>query len=374
MKEKDFQHVVYLSGIIDKDSLSANSFSCRFLGHKLSQEAYPLTTLKTDIIIGFGSASFETIRDLVEKLPHINTPNWRKMKLQPMGFDNVLDCFIKTIDNGKTFNRNFNILVPENMTYKELLLEFRKARNLKRFILNVSLMTPKLFSYWLYFVNSTYFKFAFALVDSIKAENLCRKPEIFKIINIKPIRHQKVLKKTLSKIVGNRYSSSGKDSPISSALNVNISEFLDVPTFGCFRDKRTQRISNKQECIDRIWRIGGKVGWYYANTLWNLRGFIDKLFGGVGLRRGRIQEDKLCAGDTIDCWRVLYANNEEGRLLLFSEMKLPGEAWLEFKVKYNRLEQTATFRPNGIWGRIYWYAVFPFHDFIFKGMLNNLAK
>ena len=251
---------------------------------------------------------------------------------------------------------------------------FVKIRKLKRFIFKMPLMTPKLFSYWLYFGTSTSLKLAFALVDSMKVENVCRKPEILKIINIKPIRYQKVLKKTLSKIVRNRFSSGGKGSPISSPLNVNISEFLHVPTFGCFRDKRTHRISNKQECIDRIWRIGGHVGWYYANTLWNLRGSIDKLFGGVGLCRGRTQENKLCAGDTIDFWRVLYANNEEGRLLLFSGMKLPGEAWLEFKVKGNHLEQTATFRPKGIWGRIYWYAVFPFHCLIFKGMLNNLAK
>ena len=160
-----------------------------------------------------------------------------------------------------------------------------------------------------------------------------------------------------------------KDTPY-----VNISEFLHVPIFGCFRDKRTNQISNKQECIDRIWRIGGQVGWYYANFLWELRGFIDKFFGGVGLRKGKTQKDKICVGDIIDFWRVLYANHEEGRLLLFAEMKLPGKAWLEFNVKGNHLEQTATFRPKGIWGRIYWYAAFPFHDFIFKGMITNLTK
>ena len=156
--------------------------------------------------------------------------------------------------------------------------------------------------------------------------------------------------------------------------NANFSDFIYVPILDCFRDKRTHRISNKQECIDRIWCIGGQVGWYYTNVLWELRGFMDKLVGGVGLRRGRTQKGMLCAGDTIDFWRVLYANKEEGRLLLFAEMKLPGEAWLEFKVRSNNLEQTTTFRPKGIWGRIYWYAVFPLHDFIFTGMLNNLAK
>ena len=156
-------------------------------------------------------------------------------------------------------------------------------------------------------------------------------------------------------------------------LNVNISDFIRVPILDCFRDKRTRRISNKEKCIDRIWCIG-QVSWYYANVLWAIRGYIDKLIGGHGLRRGRTQKGIICAGDTIDFWHVLYANKKEGRLLLFAEMKLPGEAWLEFKVRGNNLEQTATFRPKGIWGRIYWYAVYPLHNFIFKGMINNLAK
>ncbi len=156
--------------------------------------------------------------------------------------------------------------------------------------------------------------------------------------------------------------------------NVNISDFIRVPILDCFQDKRTRRISNKQECIDRIWCIGGQVGWYYAKVLWELRGYIDKLVGGDGLRIGRTQKGIIRAGDTIDFWHVLYANKEEGRLLLFAEMKLPGEAWLEFKVSGNNLEQTATFRPKGIWGHIYWYAVLPLHNFIFRGMIINLAK
>ena len=374
MKDKDLKHVIYLSGITNEDSLSAHLSSRRTVEHELGQGTYPLTTLRAGIIIGSGSASFEIIRDLVEKLPLMITPRWLNTKCQPIGVDNVLDCLVKSLGNKKTYNQNFDIGGPEIMTYKEILLGFAKARNLKRLIFTVPIMTPKLSSYWLYFVTSTSFKLASALVSSMKNEMVCRDLELLKIIKIKPIKYHDALKKTLSEIVENRIVSSWKDSRISSAFNVNISEFLQVPVFGCFQDKRIHQISNKQDCINRIWCIGGQRGWYYADVLWKLRGFIDKLFGGVGLRRGRTQEHILHVGDAIDFWRVLYSGKEEGRLLLFAEMKLPGEAWLEFKVLGNYLEQTATFRPKGVLGRLYWYAVSPFHGFIFKGMLNNLTR
>ena len=130
---------------------------------------------------------------------------------------------------------------------------------------------------------------------------------------------------------------------------------------------------NKEDCIEKIWSIGGQTGWYYGDWLWKIRGFIDRLVGGVGLRRGRTNSDSLQAGDALDFWRVLYADKNEARLLLFAERKLPGEAWLEFKIVDNTLIQTATFRPLGLLGRIYWYAVLPFHGFFFKGMLKKLT-
>ena len=373
MKGKDVRHVVYLSGITNEDSLSAHLSSRRTVEHELGLGSYPLTTLRAGIIIGSGSASFEIIRDLVEKLPIMITPKWLNTRCQPIGVDNVLDCLVKTLGNEKTYDQNFDIGGPEIMTYRQILLGFAQVRNLKRAIITVPIMTPKLSSYWLYFVTSTSFKLASALVSSMKVEVVCRDLKLLEILNVEPINYHEALKRTLSEIVENRIVSSWKDSLISSAFNLNISEFLQVPVFGCFRDQRSHQILNKKECVDRIWRIGGQRGWYYANAPQN-HGCHDKLFGGVGLRRGRTQEDTLHVGDAIDFWRVLYADKEEGRLLLFAEMKLPGEAWLEFKVKGTYLEQTATFRPKGVWGRLYWYAVFPFHGFIFKGMLNNLTK
>ncbi|MFP4047469.1 MAG: DUF2867 domain-containing protein [Bacteroidales bacterium] len=139
-------------------------------------------------------------------------------------------------------------------------------------------------------------------------------------------------------------------------------------------DKRTRKIYDREHCIKKIWSIGGKNGWYYGNWLWEVRGFLDKIAGGVGLRRGRTNQEVIEAGDTLDFWRVLYANRQEGRLLLFAEMKLPGEAWLEFKITGDTLVQTATFRPLGLTGRLYWYAVYPLHGLIFNGLIKKLTE
>ena len=157
-------------------------------------------------------------------------------------------------------------------------------------------------------------------------------------------------------------------------MTFEVSDFIEVPTFGCFIDKRKREIKNQETCLNKIWSIGGETGYYYGNFLWRFRGFLDKLVGGVGLRRGRTNINTINIGDSVDFWRVLYADKNEGRLLLFAEMKLPGEAWLEFRVNGNQLEQTATFRPLGIWGRLYWYSVLPLHGLIFKGMLKNLTR
>ena len=147
-----------------------------------------------------------------------------------------------------------------------------------------------------------------------------------------------------------------------------------MPTFGCFKDIREKAFVDRDDCVNKIWNIGGMNGWYYGNWLWRTRGFLDKLAGGVGLRRGRTSDNTLNAGDAVDFWRVLYADKSEGRLLLYAEMKLPGDAWLEFRIVENKLIQTSTFRPLGLIGRLYWFTVLPLHKIIFKGMLKKLTK
>jgi uncharacterized protein YbjT (DUF2867 family) len=368
------KHVVYLSGIVNEDALSKHLSSRKNVEVELKKGTYHLTTLRAGIIIGSGSASFEIIRDLVEKLPIMITPKWLNTRCQPIGIVNVIEFLSKAIFNEKVFDQNFDIGGPDVLTYKEMLLGFAQSRNLKRKIIVVPVMTPRLSSYWLYFVTTTSYKLAVSLVNSMKVEVVCRDNSINSILNIKPMGYMEALNRAFAKIENNSILSSWKDSYASSGIDFDISEFIEVPTFGCFVDKRKLEFADKQETINRIWSIGGETGWYYGNWLWKLRGLLDKLWGGVGLRRGRTSITSINAGDTLDFWRVLYADRDKGRLLLFAEMKLPGEAWLEFKIVDNQLYQTATFRPLGVLGRLYWFSVLPFHGFIFNGMLRALAR
>jgi uncharacterized protein YbjT (DUF2867 family) len=374
VNETSAKQVIYLSGIVNDKSLSKHLSSRKKVEDVLNKGSFATTTLRAGIIVGSGSASFEIIRDLVNKLPIMITPKWLNTKCQPIAINDVLEILSKSLLNPLTYNQSFDIGGPDILTYKEMLLAFAKAKNLKRYIITVPVMTPKLSSYWLYFVTSTSYKLASALVSSMKVEVICRDTKINGVLNVKPMTYEKALSKALIKIDEDNIVSSWKDSLISGRFTSNISEYLKVPKKDCFIDRRKKQIENRDYTIEKIWSIGGETGWYYGDWLWGLRGFIDKLFGGVGSRRGRTNKHDIHSGDALDFWRVLYANKEEGKLILFAEMKLPGEAWLEFKIINNTLYQSATFRPKGFWGKLYWYSVLPFHGFIFEGMLNKLIK
>jgi uncharacterized protein YbjT (DUF2867 family) len=374
INKTNVKQVVYLSGIVNETQLSKHLSSRKNVEAELGKGKYSLTTLRAGIIIGSGSASFEIMRDLVEKLPLMITPKWLMTKCQPIGISDVIKILSKVVLNTKTYNKDFDIGGPDILSYKEMLIEFGRIRNLKRYIYIVPVMTPKLSSYWLYFVTSTSYKLAIALVNSMKIEVICRNNDINKILNIETENYKKAVEGAFSKIERNEVVSSWKDAFISSDFSSNISDFIKVPSFGCFVDHRVKEFKDRDACIDKVWSIGGEKGWYYGNWLWKFRGFIDKLAGGVGLRRGRTSPNNLNVGDALDFWRVLYANKEEGRLILYAEMKLPGEAWLELKTVDDKLSLTATFRPLGLKGRIYWYSVLPFHGYIFKGMISKLTS
>jgi len=368
------KQVIYLGGIVNDESLSKHLLSRKKVEDILNTGKFATTTLRAGIIVGSGSASFEIIRDLVNKLPIMITPKWLNTKCQPIAISDVLDFLLKSLKNPFLYNKSLDIGGPDVITYKEMLLGFAKAKNLKRWIFTVPIMTPKLSSYWLYFVTSTSYKLATALVSSMKVEVICKDNEINDFFGTTPMSYEQAISRALIKVKEDKVASSWKDSLISGRFNSNISKFLKVPKKDCFIDRRKKEIENRDFTIEKIWSIGGETGWYYGDWLWNLRGFIDQLFGGVGSRRGRTNKHEIHSGDALDFWRVIYANKEEGKLVLYAEMKLPGEAWLEFKIINDTLYQAATFKPNGFWGKIYWYSVLPFHGFIFQGMLDKLIQ
>jgi len=370
----EIKQVIYLSGITNDTKLSKHLLSRKNVEKTLSSDNYVLTTFKAGIIVGSGSSSFEIIRDIVEKLPFMIAPKWLNTKTQPLGIRDVLAFLHKALFKKELFNTSYDIFGPEIMTYKEMLLQFAEFRKLKRTIVTVPVMTPKLSSYWLYFVTSTSYKLASSLVNSMGVEVIGNKSNINQLLEIEPMSYKKALELAFKKIEQNSIISSWKDSYVSSKLKGFLHEFIKVPEYGCFKDFKKRKVKDKKIVLNRIWAIGGNTGWYYGTFLWKIRGFMDQFFGGAGLRRGRRHPTELNVGDALDFWRVIYADKEQGKLLLYAEMIMPGEAWLEFKIKDEILYQTATFRPHGLAGRMYWYSVMPFHWFVFNGMINNINK
>jgi uncharacterized protein YbjT (DUF2867 family) len=368
------KQLIFLSGIVNDEKLSKHLTSRKNVEDILSHGNYNFTALRAGIIVGSGSASFEIIRDLVEKLPVMLTPKWVLTKSQPIAVKDVISYLSLSLLNEETYNKSFDIGGPDILTYKEMLLRFAKIRKLKRYIITIPVMTPRLSSYWLYFVTAISYKLAINLVNSMKVEVICKPNNLSQLLNIKPTSYDDAIRNAFTKIEHNEITSSWKDSIISSQFDSNLSHYITVPEFGCFKDSRKILIKNREAVLEKIWAIGGDTGWYYADWMWRARGFLDKLVGGVGLRRGRTNKTSLNSGDALDFWRVILADKNAGRLLLYAEMKLPGEAWLEFRISDDFLYQTATFRPKGLSGRLYWYLLKPFHNIIFKKMLESIGK
>jgi uncharacterized protein YbjT (DUF2867 family) len=380
LEQTSCRQIIYLTGIVNNDKLSDHLESRHEVEQVLNDSSIPLTALRAGIIIGSGSASFEIIRDLVEKLPLMVAPKWLNTRCQPIAIRDVIQFLTGVILREDCYNKNFDIGCHEVLTYREMLLGYAEVRNLQRYIFTVPVMTPRLSSYWLYFVTSTTYELAVNLVDSMKIDVICRDQNLADMLDIDPIPYKQAVELAFDKIQQHMVASSWKDSLISSSSKGTLSRYMEVPEYGCFEDKKQLAITNNSE--EQVWEnimaIGGERGWYYGNFLWKIRGYMDKLFGGIGLRRGRRDPYQVNSGDALDFWRVLVADEEEKRLLLYAEMKLPGEAWLQFRIVDNKgkklIRQKATFRPFGIMGRLYWYLVLPFHFFVFNGMIRNIEK
>ncbi|MDZ7774087.1 MAG: SDR family oxidoreductase [Balneolaceae bacterium] len=368
------RQVIYLGGIVNSKKLSPHLRSRKRVEEELGRGGYGLTTLRAGIIVGSGSASFEIIRDLVEKLPVMIAPRWLDTSTQPIAIRNVIQFLAGVLGMEASYGRSYDIGGPEVLTYREMLEQFAEERGLKRTIITLPVLTPRLSSYWLYFVTSTSYRLAVNLVDSMKVEVVGEQNELHELLGIELITYRQALALAFDRLEQKDVLSSWTDARSSETLRGGVSRLAEVPVYGCFKDRQRFETDDPRSARDRVWNIGGETGWYYANGLWALRGFLDKLAGGVGLQRGRRGSRELQAGDALDFWRVLYADREEGRLLLYAEMKMPGEAWLEFELSGSELRQTATFRPRGVWGRLYWYLLLPFHVFIFRGLARRIAQ
>ncbi|MBE9584878.1 SDR family oxidoreductase [Mucilaginibacter sp. JRF] len=379
LNKTNCRQVIFLSGIVNDDNLSKHLLSRKNVEDVLQEGKAPVTVLRASIIIGSGSSSFEIIRDLTEKLPLMTVPKWVNTRCQPIGIRDVLGYLEGVILNEKALGKTFDIGGPDVLSFKEMMLRYAKVRGFKRTMITIPFLSPKLSSYWLYFVTSINYSLANSLVQSMKNETIMRNHNIDDVVPRQCLTYEQSLELAFEKIEQNSIVSSWKD-----ALNYGYlkSEFMDqikVPQNGTLEYKVKLPFEVDSDKVEKnIWAIGGDRGWYYWDWIWSIRGFLDKMFGGVGSRRGRTSGSSVEPGDVIDFWRVLLADKLNKRLLLYAEMKLPGEAWLEFKIIDRKgkkfLSQIATFRPNGVWGRAYWYMMWPFHLFIFNGMAKQIVQ
>ena len=375
------RQVIYLSGIANDRDLSVHLRSRRAVETVLGKaRTAQLTVLRASIIIGSGSASFEIIRDLVEKLPVMITPRWLNSRCQPIGIRDIMHYLMSVLDNRDCLGKAFDVGGPDVLTYRQMLLGLAAERGYKRWIMTVPVLTPRLSSWWLYLVTSTTFSLAQSLVESLKNDTVCDPAKsISGAVPHECMNYRSALALAFQRIEQNEVVSSWADALSSGTMRQNYMDAIQIPKKGLFFDRQVLPFRRPApEVLDNIWRIGGDRGWYKTDWLWRLRGFLDKAVGGVGLRRGRRSPNRLRAGDPLDFWRVLVADRAGQRLLLYAEMKLPGEAWLQFRILdqpdgSHAVEQLAAYRPRGLAGRLYWYAVLPFHGIIFKGMVKNLV-
>ncbi|GAB1450125.1 SDR family oxidoreductase [Draconibacterium sp.] len=305
------KQVIYLSGISNENKLSKHLQSRRKVEDILKSDKYALTVLRAGIIVGSGSASFEIIRDLVEKLPVIIAPKWVLTKAQPISIRDIISYLKGVLFHDACLNQVFDIGGPEILTYKDMMLQYARVRKLKRRLYTTSLITPKISSYWLFFITSVSYKLAISLVDSMKMEVVCNDNRLENMLHVNPISYEQAIKNAFLKIKQNLVLSSWRDSIISSSLGLSLSDFIEVPNFGCYKNEKKIQVTDTEKVIRNIWTIGGDKGYYYANWLWKTRGFFDQMFGGVGLLRGRRSPKEIQPGDALDFWRVLYASREK---------------------------------------------------------------
>jgi uncharacterized protein YbjT (DUF2867 family) len=374
-RDSGVRRIVYLGGLGSGPSLSPHLASRQEVGRILRESGVPAIEFRASIIIGSGSLSFEMIRALVDRLPLMVTPRWVGIRSQPIAIEDVIAYLAAALDAQLEGSAVIEIGGADQVSYREIMQEYGRQRGLKRLMIPVPVLTPRLSSLWLGLVTPVYAGVGRALIDSIPHETVVRDNLAQGLFDIQPrgIRDsiRRALRNEDREMAATRWSDA-------------LSSRAPTRTWGGVRfgsrliDSRSARVPcGPEEAFRPIRRVGGRTGWYYANWLWRLRGFLDLLVGGAGLRRGRRDPERLLPGDTVDFWRVEAV--EPDRLLrLAAEMKLPGRAWLQFEVeedgKYSVIRQTSIFDPVGLLGLFYWYMLYPLHALVFRGMLRGIVR
>ena len=368
-RDAGVRRVVYLGGL-GSGQLSEHLRSRQEVG-RILREATPTTEFRASAVIGSGSASFEIVRALVDRLPVMITPRWVDNRAQPIAIEDQLAYLVAELDRPSTGSELFEIGGADVVSYGGLMREYGRQRGLKRVYVPVPVLTPRLSSLWLGLVTPVYARLGRALIDSIEHDTVVTDPRALEAFDVRPRGYREAIARALAneerEMTETRWAD--EELPQQTFGGVNLGSRL--------LDARSLHVPHEPAAaFAPIRRIGGRTGWYYGGGLWRLRGLLDLVVGGPGLRRGRRDADSLRVGDAVDFWRV-EAYEPDRLLRLSAEMRVPGRASLQFEVEPaeggSRVHQTAVFEPLGLWGLVYWYAVWPLHGFVFKGMLRGIA-
>jgi len=368
------RRIVYLGGLGAERDLSTHLESRHEVGRILRESGVPTIEFRASIVIGSGSVSFEIVRSLVDRSPVLLMPRWVVSRTQPIAIEDVLAYLLAALDLELQESRVFEIGGPDRVAYADLMREYARQVGLRRTVIRVPLATPRISGLWLSVVTPVYASIGRELIESLRNDTVVRDGSAREVFPIRPRSFRQAIERALA-----NEDREFAETRWSDALSAYQGRNWGGVTFGqrAVASRRIRVAASPEQTFAPIQRIGGKTGWYYANGFWRLRGLIDNIVGGVGLRRGRRDPVQLAVGDTVDFWRV-EAFEQDRVLRLSAEMKTPGRIWLQFEVNRDQsgttLRQTAIFDPHGLAGLLYWYALYPVHYLIFEGMLRRIGQ
>lgn len=374
-REAGVQRIIYLGGLgADEKEMSSHLASRQQVGGVLRASGVPVTELRAAVVVGSGSISFEMIRYLTDRLPVMITPRWVTTRCQPIAIENVLDYLTLCLSEPRAIGRTFEIGGPDVLSYGDMMREYAAARSLKRLLIPVPVLTPRLSSYWVDLVTPIPASYSHPLIEGLRSEVIVRDPSAQQIFKVDLIPYAEAVRQALERTRSGEVETywAGAQAGLQPGRTLTVTEGMII------EQRRVESTAATGDVFAVFAGIGGTRGWYYADGLWKLRGLLDRLVGGVGMRRGRRSPDDLRAGDALDFWRVEAV--EPGRLVrLRAEMKVPGPAWLQFEAQPHAeggtlLIQTAFFEPHGLAGLAYWYAFYPIHQLIFSGMARAIVR
>jgi uncharacterized protein YbjT (DUF2867 family)/uncharacterized protein YndB with AHSA1/START domain len=373
------QRIIYLGGLADSSShLSDHLRSRQQTGKTLREGSVPVTEFRAGVIVGSNSLSFEMIRYLTERVPVMICPRWVFTRTQPIGIRDVLDYLVGSLRVPASAGRIVEIGGADVITYGEMMKIYADVRGLKRWLVPVPFLTPRLSSLWVNLVTPIPAAIARPLVEGLRNENVVTDPAARELFpDIVPAGYRQSVERALDQLKASNVESAWSDAL--STSQGDIKPVMLASEEGLLIEHRQRIVNASPAQVFRVFtRLGGTRGWLYMNTAWKLRGLADRLIGGVGLRRGRRDPDKLRIGDALDFWRV-EAVEQDKLLRLRAEMKVPGMAWLRFRATPRAdgttlLEQTALFAPKGLAGIAYWYSLYPIHSLIFSGLIDRVSR